>query len=53
MFYSLSFLFKTGCIDPGILPRGHPDELEYMQALGDVGKAIQIGSCCVLGGTDG
>ena len=42
VFYSLSFLLKTGCTDPGILPRGQPDELEYMQALGDVGKAIQL-----------
>lgn len=35
VFYSLSYLLKTGCTDPGILPRAKPDEIEYMKALGD------------------
>ena len=38
VFYSLSFLFKTGCTDPGILPRAPVDEIEFMQSLGDVGE---------------
>ncbi len=37
VFYSLSFLLKTGCTDPGIVPRAPADEIEYMQALGDTG----------------
>lgn len=39
VFYSLSFLLKTGCTDPGILPRAPADEIEYMQSLGDVGMS--------------
>ena len=38
MFYSLAFLFKTGCIDPGIVPRSNPDEIAYQSSLGDEGK---------------
>lgn len=37
MFYALAFLLKTGCIDPGIVPRGKGDEIAYQQSLGDVG----------------
>ena len=37
MFYSLSFVLKTGCIDPGIVPRSLPDEIAYHQALGEEG----------------
>jgi hypothetical protein len=38
VFYSLSFLLKTGCVDPGILPRALPDEIEYNKSLGDEGQ---------------
>lgn len=58
VFYSLAFLLKTGCTDPGILPRAPADEVEYMQALGDVGNWLRslfpppppnkIESCIVL-----
>ena len=42
VFYSLAFLLRTGCIDPGIVPRAKPDEIEYMQALGDTGRFPHI-----------
>lgn len=35
LFYSLMFLFKTGCTDPGFIPRARPDEAAYNQTLGD------------------
>ena len=38
MFYSLAFLLKTGCIDPGVIPRSSPDEIAYQSSLGDEGK---------------
>ena len=38
LFYSVGFILKTGCTDPGIIPRARPDEIEYMMAQGDVGK---------------
>ena len=38
LFYSVSFILKTGCTDPGIVPRARPDEIEYMMAQGDVGE---------------
>lgn len=31
-FYSLAFLLKAGCIDPGIVPRALPDEVAYNAA---------------------
>ena len=31
------FLFKTGCTDPGFIPRARPDEAAYNQTLGDEG----------------
>ena len=37
-YFSMSFLFKTGCIDSGILPRALPDEIAYMQSQGDEGN---------------
>ena len=40
VFYSLSFLIKTGCTDPGIVPRAPADEIDYMQSLGDAGKSV-------------
>ena len=36
-YFSMSFLFKTGCIDAGIVPRALPDEVAYMQSKGDEG----------------
>ena len=38
MFYSLAFLLKTGCIDPGVVPRSSPDEVAYQSSLGDEGR---------------
>lgn len=38
LFYSVSFILKTGCTDPGIIPRARPDEVEYMISQGDVGE---------------
>ena len=38
MFYSLAFLLKTGCIDPGVIPRSSPDEIAYQSSLGDEGR---------------
>ena len=40
-YFSMSFLFKTGCIDSGIVPRALPDEIAYMQSQGDEGKYVQ------------
>ena len=40
LFYSVSFILKTGCTDPGIIPRARPDEIDYMISLGDVGKPL-------------
>ena len=37
LFYSLSFILKTGCTDPGIIPRARPDEIDYMISLGVCG----------------
>ena len=42
LYFSLSFLLKTGCIDPGIVPRALPDEVSYMQAQGDEGSCSHI-----------
>jgi len=62
MFYSLAFLFKTGCIDPGIVPRSRPDEVAYMTALGEEGMCMCVYVCvcvcvcvyvCVCGGGGG
>ena len=39
-YFSMSFLFKTGCIDSGIVPRALPDEIAYMQSQGDEGTYI-------------
>lgn len=39
LFYSVSFILKTGCTDPGIIPRAKLDEVEYMMAQGDVGES--------------
>ena len=38
LFYSMSFLLKTACIDPGILPRARQDELDYQLSLADESK---------------
>jgi palmitoyltransferase ZDHHC9/14/18 len=35
LYFSMAFLLKTGCIDSGIVPRALPDEIAYMQSLGD------------------
>ena len=40
LFYSVSFILKTGCTDPGIIPRAKPDEIDYMISQGDVGKLL-------------
>ena len=37
LYFSLAFLFKTGCIDSGIVPRALSDEIAYMQSHGDEG----------------
>ena len=42
LFYSLAFLLKTGCIDPGIVPRSHPDELAYQIAQADEGEEVNV-----------
>ena len=42
LYFSMSFLFKTGCIDSGILPRALPDEIAYMQSQGDEGNLIHL-----------
>ena len=42
MFYSLMFLLKAGCIDPGFLPRARPDEAACNQALGDEGTRLHL-----------
>ena len=39
LFYSVSFILKTGCTDPGIIPRAKVDEIEYMMAQGDIGES--------------
>ena len=41
-YFSMSFLFKTGCIDSGIIPRALPDEIAYMQSQGDEGNLIHL-----------
>ena len=53
-YFSMSFLFKTGCIDAGIVPRALPDEVAYMQSKGDEGTisvctlhAIKIYEVCI------
>ena len=38
LFYSLMFLLKAGCTDPGFIPRARPDEATYNQTLGELGK---------------
>lgn len=38
LFYSLMFLLKAGCIDPGFLPRARNDEAVFNQNQGDPGK---------------
>ena len=40
LFYSMSFLLKTACIDPGILPRARQDELDYQLSLADESKCV-------------
>ena len=49
MFYSLAFLFKTGCIDPGIVPRSRPDEVAYQAALGEEGMCMCVCVCRSMG----
>jgi palmitoyltransferase ZDHHC9/14/18 len=36
LFYSLMFLLKAGCIDPGFMPRAKPDEIAYNESIGDL-----------------
>ncbi len=38
LFYGITILLKTGCIDPGIVPRAQADEVAYQTALADEGK---------------
>ena len=42
MFYSLMFLLKAGCTDPGFLPRARSDEAAYNQAIGDEGIMVHV-----------
>ncbi|XP_064405168.1 palmitoyltransferase ZDHHC9-like isoform X1 [Halichondria panicea] len=35
LFYSMAFLLKTGCTDPGIIPRAKTDELDYQLRQAD------------------
>ncbi len=43
VFYTLMFLLKTGCTDPGFSPRARQDEALYNQTLGDLGmKTIML-----------
>ena len=37
LFYTLMFLLKTGCTDPGFIPRARSDEASYNKGLGDLG----------------
>lgn len=52
LYFSLSFLLKTGCIDAGIVPRALPDEVAYMQSLGDEGMCTcmypHIDTVCII-----
>lgn len=34
------FLLKTGCTDPGFIPRARSDEAAYNQTLGELGKLL-------------
>ncbi len=47
LFYGVMFILKTGCIDPGIVPRAHPDEVAYQAALADEGKRKVCACVCV------
>lgn len=38
LFYSLSFLLRTGCIDPGIVPRATQAEADYFIKLSTPGE---------------
>lgn len=38
LFYSMMFLLKAGCTDPGFIPRARADETAYNKDIGDVGK---------------
>ncbi len=40
LFYSMAFLLKTGCTDPGIIPRAKTDELDYQLRQADDGKCV-------------
>ena len=40
LFYSMAFLLKTACTDPGIIPRAKPDELDYQLKLADDGECF-------------
>ncbi len=40
LFYSMAFLLKTGCTDPGIIPRAKADELDYQLRQADDGKCV-------------
>ena len=51
LFYSVSFILKTGCTDPGIIPRARPDEIDYMISLGDVGESPLISAAQYLHST--
>ena len=49
LFYSMSFLLKTACIDPGILPRARQDELDYQLSLADESEfCLCVCSCTPL-----
>ena len=37
LFYSVSFLLRTGCIDPGIVPRATQPEADYFVKLSNPG----------------
>lgn len=40
LFYTMMFLLKAGCTDPGFMPRARPDEAQYNQNLGETGGWI-------------
>ncbi len=48
LFYSMAFLLKTACIDPGIIPRAKPDELDYQLKQADDCKCFKHVHC-ILG----
>ena len=38
LFYSVAFLLRTGCIDPGIVPRAPQSEADYFIKLSTPGE---------------